>query len=48
MRVKTIGIVGGMAWPSSAICYRTINELVAKRLGGMHCARLVLAQTDFD
>jgi aspartate racemase len=48
MRVKIIGIVGGMAWPSSAIYYRTINELVAKRLGGMHCARLVLAQTDFD
>jgi aspartate/glutamate racemase len=27
--VKTIGIVGGLAWPSSAIYYRTINELVA-------------------
>jgi aspartate racemase len=46
--VKTIGIVGGLAWPSSAIYYRTINELVARRLGGLHCARLVLAQTDFE
>ena len=46
--MKTIGIVGGLAWPSSAIYYRTINELVAGRLGGLHCARLVLAQTDFD
>src|SRR5215469_14900937 len=46
--MKTIGIVGGLAWPSSAIYYRTINELVAERLGGMHCARLVLAQTDFE
>jgi aspartate racemase len=46
--VKTIGIVGGLAWPSSVIYYRTINELVAARLGGLHCARLVLAQTDFD
>jgi len=45
--VKTIGIVGGLAWPSSAIYYRTINELVARRLGGLHCAKLVLAQTDF-
>jgi hypothetical protein len=46
--VKTIGIVGGLAWPSTVIYYRTINELVASRLGGLHCARLVLAQTDFD
>jgi aspartate racemase len=46
--VKTIGIVGGLAWPSTAIYYRTINELVASRLGSLHCARLVLAQTDFD
>jgi aspartate racemase len=46
--VKTIGIVGGLAWPSSVIYYRTINELVARRLGGLHCARLVLAQTDFE
>ena len=45
--MKTIGIVGGLAWPSSAIYYRTINELVARRLGGLHCAKLVLAQTDF-
>jgi aspartate racemase len=46
--VKTIGIVGGLAWPSTVIYYRTINELVAMRLGGLHCARLVLAQTDFE
>jgi aspartate racemase len=46
--VKTIGIVGGLAWPSSVIYYRTINELVATRLGALHCARLVLAQTDFE
>jgi aspartate racemase len=39
---------GGLAWPSSVIYHRTINELVARRLGGLHCARLVLAQTDFD
>jgi aspartate racemase len=47
--MKTIGIVGGVAWPSTIVYYRTINELVARRLGGtgLHCARLVLAQTDF-
>ena len=46
--MKTIGIVGGVAWPSSLVYYRKINELVAQRLGGLHCARLVLAQTDFE
>ncbi len=46
--MKTIGIVGGVAWPSSIAYYRTINELVARRMGGLHCADLVLAQTDFE
>ena len=48
--MNTIGVVGGVAWPSTIVYYRTINELVAQRLGGggLHCARLVLAQTDFE
>lgn len=48
--MKTIGIVGGIAWPSSIAYYRIINERVAYRLGdgGLHSARLVLAQTDFE
>lgn len=48
--MKTIGIVGGVAWPSSMVYYRLINEEIAKRMGGngLHCAKLVLAQTDFE
>jgi aspartate racemase len=48
--VKTIGIVGGVAWPSSVVYYRVINELIGRRLGdgGLHSANLVLAQTDFE
>lgn len=48
--MKTIGIIGGVAWPSTIVYYRTINEEVARRLGGngLHCAKLVLAQTDFE
>ena len=48
--MKTIGIVGGLAWPSTAEYYRIINEETARRMGGSgrHCAKLVLAQTDFD
>jgi aspartate racemase len=48
--MKTIGIVGGIAWPSSIVYYRLINGMVSERLGdgGLHSARLVLAQADFD
>ena len=47
--MKTIGIVGGIAWPSSIVYYRLINEMVSERLGdgGLHSARLVLAEADF-
>jgi hypothetical protein len=43
--MKIIGIVGGIAWPSSIVYYRLINEMVSERLGGggLHSARLVLA-----
>lgn len=46
--MKTIGIIGGMAWPSSATYYQLINQLVAQKLGPSHCANIILVQTDFD
>jgi aspartate racemase len=46
--MKTIGIIGGMSWESSATYYRLINEGVARRLGALHSARLVLYSVDFD
>jgi aspartate racemase len=45
--VLTIGLIGGMSWDSSATYYRLINEEVRRRLGGHHCARLVLVSLDF-
>ena len=49
-KMRTIEIFGGVAWPRAIVYYRTINEFVAQRLGrgGVHCAKLVLAQTDFE
>ena len=29
--MKTIGMVGGIAWPSSIVYYRIINERIAHR-----------------
>jgi aspartate racemase len=45
--MKTIGLIGGMSWESSALYYRLINETVAARLGGLHSARVVLYSVDF-
>lgn len=46
--MRTIGLLGGMSWVSTRHYYELINADVAERLGGDHCARLVLWQTDFD
>lgn len=45
---RVIGLIGGMSWVSTAHYYEALNTGVAAALGGDHCARLVLWQTDFD
>lgn len=45
--MKTIGLLGGMCWESTADYYRFINEAVRARLGGLHSARCVLYSVDF-
>src|SRR5690242_18098870 len=46
--MKTIGIIGGMSWESSAVYYRLINEEVKNRLGAAHSAELVMYSMDFQ
>ena len=45
--MRTIGIVGGMSWESSAEYYALANRLVRDRLGAPHSARLLLWSFDF-
>jgi len=45
--MKTLGLIGGMSWESSAQYYRLINEAVRHRLGGAHSAQLLLWSVDF-
>ncbi|MED5047937.1 aspartate/glutamate racemase family protein [Bacillus siamensis] len=45
--MKTIGLIGGMSWESSAEYYRMINEEIKKKLGGLHSAKCVLYSVDF-
>lgn len=47
MALKTIGLLGGMSWESTAQYYRLINEGVKARLGGLHSAAIALVSVDF-
>jgi aspartate racemase len=45
--MKTLGLVGGMSWESTAIYYRRLNEGVKARFGGLSSAPLLLWSFDF-
>ncbi len=45
--MKTIGLLGGMSWESTASYYRIINQLVKERLGGFNSAKIVLFSINF-
>lgn len=45
--MKTIGMIGGLSWESSAEYYRIINEEVKARLGGLHSAQTLMYSFDF-
>lgn len=46
--MKTIGIIGGLAWQSSAELYKIINKLINRKLGGQHSAKCVMYSVDLD
>lgn len=45
--MRTLGLIGGMSWESSAHYYRMINQGVRTRKGGTHSAPLLLLSVDF-
>lgn len=45
--MKTIGMLGGMSWESSAVYYRLLNRAVQDRLGGVASAKTVMHSFDF-
>ena len=45
--MKTIGLIGGMSWESTAVYYRLINEAVRRRRGGLHSAEIAMRSLDF-
>ena len=45
--MKTIGLIGGLSWESSAVYYRKINELIREKVGGTHSAKSLMYSVDF-
>lgn len=46
--MRTIGMLGGMSWESTASYYKAINESVRNKLGGLHSAKICMYSVDFD
>ena len=45
--MKTIGLIGGMSWESTAHYYAILNRETAAQLGGLHSAPVVVHSLDF-
>ena len=45
--MRTIGLIGGMSWESTAHYYRVLNQETARRLGGLHSAPVIIHSLDF-
>jgi aspartate racemase len=44
--LRKLGIIGGTSWNSTALYYDHINKGIAKRLGGLHSARICMESLD--
>lgn len=45
--MRKLGIIGGMSWTSTGLYYSHINKEVARRMGGLHSARVAIDSLDF-
>ncbi len=45
--MKTLGLIGGMSWESTALYYRDLNEMARARIGGLGSAQLLLWSFEF-
>jgi len=46
--MKTIGMLGGMSWESTASYYQAINQGIKNQLGGLNSAKICLYSVNFD
>ncbi len=45
--MKTIGLIGGMSWESTASYYQALNLEIKTQLGGLHSAKIALYSVNF-
>jgi aspartate racemase len=45
--MRTIGLLGGLSWESTAIYYQIMNQSVRERLGGSHSAQSLIWSFEF-
>lgn len=45
--MRKLGLIGGMSWVSTALYYEAINQGVARRVGGLSSAPLLIESHDF-
>lgn len=48
IKMKTIGLIGGMSWESTVTYYQIINKEVRQIMGGLHSAKVLLHSVDFS
>ena len=46
--MKTLGLIGGMSWESTALYYSLLNQAIRKRCGALHSAKIILHSVDFQ
>lgn len=47
MRMKTIGLLGGMSWESSSLYYSLLNKMAQEEFGGSYSCPCILYSFDF-
>lgn len=46
--MKTIGLIGGLSWESTALYYQHLNVALRNHKGGLHSAKIWMYSFDFD
>jgi aspartate racemase len=44
---KTIGIIGGVSWESTALYYQLINQSIRDKFGGLNSAKLIIKNLNY-
>lgn len=48
IKMKTIGLIGGMSYPSTSVYYDLINQKINEKLGLNNSAKIILYSFNFE